>query len=62
MTPEEKGAASHDPEGPIPPPPGGKPKAPAAGGGGEQKPKKSPFRVVPADPKNTIHFEDAADK
>ena len=60
MTPEEKDGASHDPESAIPPPPGGKPKAPAAAGG-DSKPK-SVFRIVPADPKNTIHFEDAADK
>jgi len=61
MTPDEKDGASHDPESAIPPPPGGKSKTPAPGVRPDSKPKPV-FRIVPADPKNTIHFEDSADK
>jgi hypothetical protein len=60
MTPEEKDGKTHDPESAIPPPPAN-PKGPAAKTGADAKPKPV-FRIVPADPKNTIHFEDSADK
>jgi hypothetical protein len=41
--------------------PDAKDASPAAGSRSEAKPKPL-FRIVPADPKNSLNFEDTADK
>jgi hypothetical protein len=58
MTLEDQKKSEHDSDSPVPP----SPEAQKPGGEkGNAKPKPV-FRIVPADPKNTLHFEDAADK